>query len=267
MPKRIVIIVQARMSSSRLPQKVLKPVLGEPLLFRMIERLQQVKNQAIIVVATSTDVSDDAIEQACGERNVACFRGSMNDCLDRHYQLARQYEADVAIKIPSDCPLIDPVIVDEVIDFYLANQNHYDFISNLHPATFPDGNDVEIMPMPMLEKAWKEATRPLEREHTTPYFWENPDKFRIGNVTWASGLDYSMSHRLTIDYQEDYTFICRVFEELYPQNPAFGLNDILNLLEIHPEIYEINSKFAGVNWYRNHLQELKTVSIEQTKQL
>ena len=122
MPKRIVVIVQARMSSSRLPHKVLKPVLGEPLLFRMIERLQQIKNQVIIVVATSTDASDDAIEQACAERNVACFRGSMNDCLDRHYQVAKEYEADIAIKIPSDCPLIDPVIVDEVIDFYLENE-------------------------------------------------------------------------------------------------------------------------------------------------
>lgn len=267
MPKRIIIIVQARMSSSRLPQKVLKPILGEPLLFRMIERLKQVKNQVIIVVATSTDISDDAIVKACSERNVACFRGSMNDCLDRHYQVAKEYKADVAIKIPSDCPLIDPVVVDEVIDFYLENEGQYDFVSNLHPATFPDGNDVEIMPMPMLEKAWKEAIRPLEREHTTPYFWENPDKFRIGNVNWANGLDYSMSHRLTIDYQEDYKFICRVFGELYPQNPAFGLNDILNLLETKPEIYEINSKFAGVNWYRNHLTELKTVSVEHTKQL
>lgn len=267
MLRRIVIIVQARMSSSRFPQKVLKPVLGEPLLFRMIERLQQVKNQAIIVVATSTDTADDAIVQACAERNVACFRGSMDDCLDRHYQLAKRYEADIAIKIPSDCPLIDPVVVDEVIDFYLENEGKYDFVSNLHPATFPDGNDVEIMPMPMLEKAWKEATRPLEREHTTPYFWENPDKFRIGNVIWASGLDYSMSHRLTIDYQEDYEFICQVFEELYPQNPAFGLNDILVLLQTKPEIYEINSKFAGVNWYRNHLAELKTISTEHTKQM
>ncbi|MFN8355201.1 MAG: glycosyltransferase family protein [Spirosomataceae bacterium] len=266
-PPRIVIIVQARMSSSRLPGKVLKPVLGEPLLFRMIERLQQIRHEAALVVATSIDASDDVIAEACQANNVLCFRGSLSDCLDRHYQLAKAYEADVAIKIPSDCPLIDPAVVDEVIDFYLHHSDEYDFVSNLHPATFPDGNDVEIMPIAMLEKAWQEASRPLEREHTTPYFWENPQQFRLGNVLWSSGLDYSMSHRFTIDYQEDYEFICRVFEELYPNNPRFGLLDILNLLEANPAIYEINSKFAGVNWYRNHLAELKTVSAEHTKQV
>ena len=151
------------------------------------------------------------------------------------------------------------------MDFYIENEGKYDFVSNLHPATYPDGNDVEIMTIEALSKAWNEASRPLELEHTTPYFWENPDKFRLANVTWETGLDYSMSHRFTIDYHEDYLFIKRVFEELYQQNPAFSLDDILRLLQQKPEIYTINERFAGVNWYRNHLDELKTITPEQTK--
>jgi spore coat polysaccharide biosynthesis protein SpsF len=124
---------------------------------------------------------------------------------------------------------------------------------------------VEIITMACIEKAWREATRPLELEHTTPYIWENQDIFRIGNVTWNTGLDYSMSHRFTIDYEADYLFIKRVFEELYPGKADFSCADILNLLNEKPEIYNINAQYAGVNWYRNHLDELKTVSLEQTK--
>ncbi|MBB6001901.1 cytidylyltransferase domain-containing protein [Arcicella rosea] len=261
----ISIVVQARMSSSRLPKKVLLPILGESLLYRMIERLQQIKHKTSIVIATSENAEDDVIEEFCQAKNITCFRGSLNNLLDRHYQVGVLTNADIVIKIPSDCPLIDPRIVDKVLDFYFENEGKYDFVSNLHPATYPDGNDVEIMTSEALKKAWQEATRPLELEHTTPYFWENPDKFRLANVTWKTGLDYSMSHRFTIDYYEDYLFIKRVFEELYPQNPAFSLEDILSLLQEKPEIYEINQHFAGVNWYRNHLDELKTISQEQTK--
>lgn len=261
----ISIVVQARMSSSRLPKKVLLPILGESLLYRMIERLQQIKHKASIVIATSENAEDDVIEDFCQAKNIACFRGSLNNLLDRHYQVGVLTNADIVIKIPSDCPLIDPRIVDKVLDFYFENEGKYDFVSNLHPATYPDGNDVEIMTFEALKKAWQEATRPLELEHTTPYFWENPDKFRLANLTWETGLDYSMSHRFTIDYYEDYLFIKKVFEELYPQNPAFSLEDILTLLQEKPEIYEINQHFAGVNWYRNHLGELKTITSEQTK--
>ncbi len=265
MANKTVIVVQARMSSSRLPGKVMLPILGRTLLYRMIERLRMIRHTAEIIIATSQETADDIIEREASAIDVACFRGSLNNLLDRHYQLAKQAGADVVLKIPSDCPLIDPNIIDDVLDFYFDNQKQYDFVSNLHPATFPDGNDVEIMSMDCLERTWKEATRPLELEHTTPYIWENQDKFRIGNVLWSAGKDYSMSHRFTIDYPEDYQFIKRVFEELYPANPGFTCEDILNLLEEKPDIYNINACYAGVNWYRNHLDELKTVSAGQTK--
>lgn len=231
----------------------------------MVERLQMISHQVQIVIATSQEAADDAIEHEASQMNIACYRGSLNNLLDRHYQAAKQFEAATVLKIPSDCPLIDPLIINQVLDFYFASLGLYDYVSNLHPATFPDGNDVEIMTMHCLEKTWKEARRPLELEHTTPYIWENPEKFNIGNMLWQTGNDYSMLHRFTIDYPADYEFITRVFEELYPKKPHFTCDDILNLLASKPEIYNINAHYAGVNWYRNHLGELKTISQAQTK--
>ncbi|QIP14642.1 acylneuraminate cytidylyltransferase [Spirosoma aureum] len=264
----LVVIVQARMSSSRLPGKVLMPILGRPLLARMLERLNQCQTPFTTVVATSTDPSDDQIEQFCRDEHVAFFRGSLDDCLDRHYQIAERWKADIAVKIPSDCPLIDPRVVDQTLQFFLDHPGEYDFVSNLHPATWPDGNDVEIMTRACLQRTQLEATKPLEREHTTPYIWDTaPESFRRGNLSWQTGLDYSMSHRFTIDYQEDYAFIRTVYEELYPENPSFSCEDILALLERKPEIYAINADLAGVNWYRNHLNELHTVSPNQTRVL
>jgi len=231
----------------------------------MIERLQLINYYADVVIATSVMPEDDVIALEAANIDVPCFRGSLNNLLERHYLAALKYEADVVLKIPSDCPLIDPQIIDEVLGYFFEHKNEFDYVSNLHPATWPDGNDVEVMTMACLTRTWQQATRQLELEHTTPYIWENPDQFRIGNVSWSKGKDYSMSHRFTIDYKEDYDFINRVFEELYEANTRFTCDDILNLLEEKPKIYNINSKYAGVNWYRNHLGELTTVSSSQTK--
>jgi spore coat polysaccharide biosynthesis protein SpsF len=267
MAAKIVIVVQARMASSRLPGKVMLPVLGKSILALMIERLQMIKHQATIVIATSVNAEDDIIEQEARSLNIACYRGSLQNLLDRHYQASLLYNADVILKIPSDCPLIDPDIIDHVLAYFFEHETEFDYVSNLHPATYPDGNDVEIMTMPCLKQAWENADKSLELEHTTPYIWENPQQFSIGNVSWETGLDYSMSHRFTIDYQEDYLFIKRVFEELYPVNKSFSCDDILSLLNREPEIYQINAQYAGVNWYRHHLNELKTIHPEQTRQV
>jgi len=262
----MVIIVQARMASTRLPGKVMLPVLGKSILALMMERLQMIQHEAVLVIATSVNPEDDIIEQEARLLNIPCYRGDQNNLLDRHYQAALLYNADVVLKIPSDCPLIDPQAIDRVLTYFFEQDNMPDYASNLHPATWPDGNDVEIMTMACLKQAWENAEKNLELEHTTPYIWENPQLFSIGNVSWETGLDYSMSHRFTIDYQEDYLFIKRVFEELYPTNKSFSCADILDLLNRKPEIYQTNAGYAGVNWYRNHLNELKTIQPEQTKQ-
>lgn len=263
----IVVIVQARTSSSRLPNKVMLPLAGEPLLVRMMERVMASKSATKFVVATSTEDEDDEVAELCEDYNYNCFRGSLDNLLERHYLAGLEYRADVVVKIPSDCPLIDPKIIDKVINFYIENKDEYDFVSNLHPPTYPDGNDVEVIPMPMLKLTYENALLNMELEHTTPYIWERPDEFRIGNVVWETGLDYSMSYRFTIDYREDYEFVKTVYDELYESNPQFGLDDIVKLLEEKPEIKKLNEKYAGVNWYRNHLDDLKTISSKDTRHI
>ena len=285
-------IIQTRMGSSRLPGKVLMPLQGKPLFVRQAERVSASSLRGRVVVATTTDSEDDEICEVCRREGLDYFRGHPTDVLDRHYQAAVRFgggvavpfgggatvpfdsvaavqagKPDAVIKIPSDCPLIDPAVIDRVIGFFLEHMGEYDFVSNLHPATWPDGNDVEIMTFSALEQAWREADRPMEREHTTPFIWDRPERFRIGNVAMEDGCDLSMTHRFTIDYAADYAFISTVFDELYPSNPFFGVGDILALLEARPEIYAINAQFAGVNWYRHHLTELRTVGEGQTRQL
>ncbi len=264
---KIVTVIQARMGSTRLPGKVFLPLADKPLLLRMYERVSFSKFKGEVVIAITEDDSDNELQKLCQQNNIKVFRGNTLDLLDRHYQAAKKYSAEVVIKIPSDCPLIDPEIIDKVIQYYISSRNKFDFVSNLHPPSYPDGNDVEIMSFASLENAWINAKKDFEREHTTPYIWENPDKFRIGNVLWETGLDYSMTHRFTIDYKEDYQFIKTVYDELYFSNPKFELNDILRLLEAKPELKKINEMYCGVNWYRNHLDELKTITSEQTKKI
>jgi spore coat polysaccharide biosynthesis protein SpsF len=261
----IVTVIQARMGSSRLPNKVLFPVIDKPMLIIMLERVMRAKHAGTIVVATTICEADDIIYNLCQSHGFNCFRGDPSDLVDRHFNVAMDYMADAIVKIPSDCPLIDPDIIDRVIGEYIQNYPKYDFVSNLHPATYPDGNDVEIMSFATLEKVWKEASKDFEREHTTPYIWENPKKFEIGNVCWETGLDYSSTYRWTIDYEEDYLFIKSVYELLYPIKPAFGINDILQLLITHPKLNQINKKYIGKYWYENHLTQLNQIDEYKNK--
>jgi len=257
------VIVQARMGSTRLPGKIMKDLGGKPLLLRMIERLTKAKKPDKIVIATSTLPEDEKIVQLCKEENFDYFRGSPDDLLDRHYQCAKNFNAKVVSKIPSDVPLIDPNVVDMVFDFY--ENNDFDYVSNLHPPSFPDGFDVEIFSFEVLKDCWKNSSKDFEREHTTPYIWENPQKFSIGNVLMPGGQDLSQKFRLTIDYEEDYQVISEIFENLYPKNPYFSYVDMINFLEEHPKIANKNNHLNGVNWYRHHIEELKTIDPSMTK--
>lgn len=263
---KVLVVVQARVGSSRLPGKVLMPLGGAPLLQRLLERIQAARTRFDVVVATTTSPDDDPIRALCRRLAVRWVSGHPTDLLDRHFQAARAHGADVVAKVPSDCPLIDPAVLDRVLGHFLAAPRGYDFVSNLHPQSYPDGNDVEVMTWDALAAAWREATRPFEREHTTPFLWERRDRFRVGNVLWESGLDLSMSHRFTVDYPEDYAFVSRVYDELWsPTHSVFGLEEILDLLRDRPEIHAINAGLAGVNWYRNHLAELRTIHASETR--
>jgi spore coat polysaccharide biosynthesis protein SpsF len=251
---RILVVVQARTASTRLPGKVLMPLANRPLLYRMLERVLAAHTPSAVVVATTVDRSDDVIETIAKEAGVACFRGHPTDLLDRHFWAGIAFRADVVVKIPSDCPLIDPAVIDRVIGHYAAHTDSADFVSNLHPDTYPDGNDVEVIPFGVLETAWIEATESHEREHTTPFIWERRDRFRIHHVAWESGLDYSRTHRWTIDYPEDYLFLAAVYRALWSDSrPIFSLADVLSLVEARPDVAALNARHAGKTWYRDRI--------------
>lgn len=259
----VLVVVQARTGSTRLPGKVLMPLAGQPLLARMLERLRAVRSPFELVVATTTDPSDDPVAELAARCGTRVHRGHPTDLLDRHVQAARVAGADVVVKIPSDCPLIAPEVVERVLGAWHARSTaeRLDFVSNLHPATYPDGNDVEVTAMGALETAWREAKKPFEREHTTPFIWDRPERFRVANVTWEAGLDYANSHRFTIDYPEDYAFVSAVYDALCTSTrPVFSLADILELLTARPELLALNARYHGKSWFQKHWSELKTAS-------
>jgi spore coat polysaccharide biosynthesis protein SpsF len=232
----------------------------------MLERVLAALTRFELVVATTGLAEDDGLAELVRRIGVRVFRGHPTDLLDRHYRAARAARADVVVKIPSDCPLVDPAAIDRVLSAFLSEPGRYDFVSNLHPATWPDGNDVEVVTMDALAQAHRSASARHEREHTTPYLWDRPERFRLGNVAWETGLDLSMTHRFTLDHPEDYVFVAAVYQALWsPGRPVFPLAEILSLLEARPELIETNARFAGVNWYRHHLAELRTVPAAATR--
>ncbi len=259
---KLLVVVQARLGSSRLPGKVLLPLAGEPALVRMLERVRAATSPFQLVVATTDLAQDRPIVDLCVERGIEVFRGHPLDALDRHYQAAVHYSADAVVKIPSDCPLIDPGAIDRVLGHFLTQAGEYDFVTNLLPPTWPDGNDVEVMTLSALKSAWEEAQRPFEREHTTPFIWENLGRFRVRNVRWQTELNYSQSHRFVLDYAADYQFISAIFERLLPKfGPVFSLEQILALLGQAPELQDINREHLGSCWQQKHLHELKTFGV------
>jgi len=223
-----VAIVQARMGSTRLPGKVLKVVEGKPLLEHLIDRLRFSKHIDKIVIATSVSKKDDVIEKLCKKLSVECFRGSESDVLDRYYQAAVKYSADVIIRITADCPVIDPILVDKMINSYKKKLGEYDYFSNVFPKrTYPRGLDVEMFTFNALKKAWKNAVRSPDREHVTPYIYMHPEKFRIFN--YKDKRDFSR-YRCTVDTSEDLKLIRKIFRQLYRPGQMFYTEDIIDLL-------------------------------------
>ncbi len=229
-------ILQARCSSSRLPNKVMLPLLGEPMLMRQIERISRAKSIDSLLVATSTDTSDDALAQLCEENGVAYHRGSLDDVLDRFYQASKNLNPAHVVRLTGDCPLADPEVIDKVVEEYLEVGS--DYASNALAPTYPDGLDVEIFRFSALEAAWRKAQLSSEREHVTPFIHKNPEVFQIHHVR----AEQDFSHlRWTVDNQEDFVLIEKIYSALYFSNPSFTSADVLNLIRDQPELATINT--------------------------
>jgi spore coat polysaccharide biosynthesis protein SpsF (cytidylyltransferase family) len=235
---RVIGILQARMSSFRLPGKVLKPILGQPMLARQLERLQWCQTLDGLVVATSNQPDDDSIAKLCAMVGVDCFRGSLNNLIDRFYHCALEQGAEFIVRLTGDCPLSDAAMIDELVHFFLRLD--VDYASNCRPPTLPDGLDAEVFTMEALATAWRESLSPFEREHVTPFIINRPERFTIANWEWFSDFSWL---RWTVDEPEDFTFISKVYEALYPSKPDFGFDDVLALLKKQPCLVEINRKF------------------------
>jgi spore coat polysaccharide biosynthesis protein SpsF len=257
---KVVGIIQARTGSTRLPGKILLPIAGRPVLSWMLERVAAARELDEVVIATTHLADDEPIRALAADLGVPCLSGHPTDLLDRHLKVARARGADAVVKIPSDCPLIDPRIIDLVVGHFRRNYPRLAYISNLHPPTWPDGNDVEVLRVDVLEEAWCLATRGFQREHTTPFIWDQPERFATGNVVWPGGQDLSATHRLTLDYEEDYRLIAETFTALYrPTAPAFSAEEIVAYLDAHPQVRALNARHVGTSWISRHAAELNTL--------
>lgn len=234
---KVVAIIQARMGSTRLPGKVMKEILGKPVILWDLERVCLSKLIDEIVVAIPYGKENDVIVDTIKEYNdmIVTTRGSEDDVLDRYYNAAVQSTADIVVRITSDCPLIDPTVMDKVIRKFLNSD--CDYCSNSLKRTYPLGLDTEVFSFDALAKAWREANIGYEREHVTPYIIENPDEFKSLNVP----NDIDLSHyRWTLDTKEDFEFINAIYQKIYPEKHVFFMDDILDLLNREPSLIDIN---------------------------
>ena len=223
-------IVQARMSSTRYPGKVLAPLAGQPMILRQLERIQRAETLDGIVVATSIDASDDELAQLIKVNGFNVVRGDLDDVLARFIKVIDQYQPETVVRLTADCPLISPKVIDQVVARF--DQGDCDYVSNTMTPTYPDGLDVEVVKTSVLQEVAKTSIDKAEREHVTLGVYRNPDKYRIAN--FAGKVD--LSHlRWTVDTPEDYAFIKEIYDELYPENPNFDIDDVISYLQDHPE--------------------------------
>jgi spore coat polysaccharide biosynthesis protein SpsF len=232
----VVIIVQARMGSTRLPGKVLKPIAGRPMLSYQIERLRRVKLARRVVVATSDGKADDDIAKFCAAHDIDCTRGSEHDVLARFCDAAQQFNASTIVRVTADCPLIDPDLIDRAISTFLGS-NQPDYLSNMLEPSWPYGMAVEVMTAAALHQANREAQDAAEREHVTPFIYWRPERYRLESLTMTPNLS---RHRWTVDTPEDFELITRILKTLYVRKAEFSMDDVLCLLEQHPDWTRIN---------------------------
>jgi spore coat polysaccharide biosynthesis protein SpsF len=233
---RTVCTIEARMTSSRLPGKVLLEAAGKPLLAHMIERLRRARTLDAIVIATTEEASSDPIVALAEELGVGCFRGSEDDVLGRVLGAARAHAAELIVETTGDCPLIDPGVVDLIVERF--RDGGVDYCSNTLERTYPRGMDVQAFPFAVLEEVDRLTDDPADREHVSLYIYEHPERYELRSV--RSERPETGELRLTVDTPDDLALIRAVFDELYPKDPAFGLDDILALLDARPDLAELN---------------------------
>lgn len=251
----IVVIIQARMGSTRLPGKVMEDISGKPMIWHVIDRIKKSEKIDFIVLATTNKDEDKIIVKLAQKTGVKIFMGDEKDVLNRYYSAAKKYSADIVVRVSGDCPLIDPQIIDKMVSYYLENKNRFDYIGMGENNPCPHGLDNEVFSFESLEKAWIEAELPSEREHVTPYIWKNKEKFSIGSCL-TSKKDYS-NLRWVVDEKSDLKFVREIYRYLYQEGSFFTTKDILKLLESKHELLKINEGIIKQEGYYKSLEEDK----------
>ena len=234
-----VAIIQARNGSTRLPGKVMRLVSGRPVVAWVVDRVRAAAMVNEVLVATTADAQDDAMAGMLSDSGVKVLRGSTLDVLDRYYKAAREAKAENVVRITADCPLIDAKVIDGVLEVFF--KSGCDYAGNVLSRTYPDGQDVEVFSFRVLERAWREAKFPREREHVTIYFREHPEIFKISNLKYR--YDWSRM-RWTLDYPEDLAMIEKVFKAFKGREIIVSMEEIAAFLEKNPQICALNSKYT-----------------------
>ncbi len=239
---KIGIIIQARVGSTRLYNKIMKCLPYDSqitVLEQDIRRIKKSKYIEDIIIATTEKIEDDKVIKIAEKENVKYFRGSENDVLARYYFAAKHHDIDVIVRVTSDCPCIDAEIIDMVIEEYLKDKT-YDFVANVLERTFPIGLDVEVIALSALETAYNEAKKDYQREHVSDYIYENPDKFKLKNIV-APAKYNKPELRITLDTKEDYMLLCAVYDYLYYKNNSFSSEEVVKLFSEKPWFACINN--------------------------
>lgn len=237
---KIVSTIEVRMTSTRLPDKSMRAILGKPMLQLLIERIKKCKKINEIVIATTDNHSDDIIEHLAKKMNISCYRGSENDVLDRVLQAVKSVDGDLILELWGDSPLIDSTVLDRVIDYYL--ENDFDCVGTTlpnFPKTYPIGLSALMFPTKILEEVETITQNPIDRENVSNYIYEHPEKYKIGQVPCPTELNFP-ELRLTVDEQRDFDLVSMVFENLYPLNPSFSAADVIKFLNSNPKIRDLN---------------------------
>jgi spore coat polysaccharide biosynthesis protein SpsF (cytidylyltransferase family) len=246
--KKITVMIQVRSGSTRLPKKALKKIEGKPIIWHMINRVKKIKSVEQIILITTQKKEDRIFLKIAKENGILAFQGSEHDVLDRHYQCAIQYDADPILRITSDCPLIDPLLVEKMLQIFL--KNNYDYVTNREPPTFPDGLDTEIIAFSALKKTTKYAKMSSEREHVTSYITKNSNKFKIFNYRNKKDLSHL---RWTVDEKRDLDFVKKIYFQMKPKT-LFSTNTVLKILAKEPSLLRINQ---GIIRNEGHAKSLK----------
>jgi spore coat polysaccharide biosynthesis protein SpsF (cytidylyltransferase family) len=246
---KVIAVVQARMSSKRLPGKVLLEAAGQPLILHLFERVQRSPGIDSVWLATSEEDSDDILSDTVESRGFQVFRGSLDHVLSRYWNIAKNTRADVIVRLTGDCPLHDPAIIGEVLAHFTRNWKDSDYVSNVSPPTYPDGLDTEVFTFEALDRAYRNATETMDIEHVTPYIRRTA--LEIGRVKNHYGPADFSHLRWTLDENEDFELIRQVFEDLYPAKGDFGWLDVLAWQTREPKRLEINARYARNEGLRN----------------